>query len=114
MATSNNNHYPLIEIKPHHNCAAVKSRRGWHHILCSAVAIAMQDHLHFGAPPKLRPRTAGASRSSLPPNEIDYGTGATSTSTSASAPERLASAVNALKQSPSLLVTRTTIVRMQE
>uniref|UniRef100_H3HDY6 Dynein heavy chain n=1 Tax=Phytophthora ramorum TaxID=164328 RepID=H3HDY6_PHYRM len=32
----------------------------------------MQDHVLFGAPPKLRPRTAGVSRSSLPPNGIDY------------------------------------------
>ncbi|KAG7382838.1 hypothetical protein PHYPSEUDO_004289 [Phytophthora pseudosyringae] len=62
----------------------------------------MQDHVRFGAPPKLRPRTAGSSRSSLPPN--GYNT-ASSTSTSASAPERLASAANAPRaESPSLLV----------
>jgi hypothetical protein len=62
----------------------------------------MQDHLHFGAPPKLRPRTAGSSRSSLPAHEVDDE--ATSTSAFASAPERLASHVNAMKSSSSLLV----------
>ncbi|KAH7492670.1 Dynein axonemal heavy chain 6 [Phytophthora ramorum] len=61
----------------------------------------MQDHVLFGAPPKLRPRTAGVSRSSLPPNGIDYGTSSTSIP---SAPERLASTVNALTGSPSLLL----------
>ncbi|ETN06825.1 hypothetical protein PPTG_12843 [Phytophthora nicotianae INRA-310] len=59
----------------------------------------MQDHLRFGAPPKLRPRTAGSSRSSLPPHAYDL-----VTSTCASRPERLASTVNALKESSSLLL----------
>ncbi|GMF40068.1 unnamed protein product [Phytophthora fragariaefolia] len=62
----------------------------------------MQGHLHFGAPPKLQPRTAGASRSSLAASTLDLGS--TSTSVLASAPERLASTVNALKGSSSLLV----------
>ncbi|KAK1941537.1 Dynein heavy chain 6 [Phytophthora citrophthora] len=55
------------------------------------------DHVRFGAPPKLRPRTAGASRSSLPHNELSQ-VEATST------PEQLASSVNALKQSSSVLL----------
>ncbi|KAG3175685.1 hypothetical protein C6341_g9340 [Phytophthora cactorum] len=60
----------------------------------------MQDHLRFGAPPKLRPRTAGSSRTSLPPPAYDL----TTTSTCTSRPERLASTVNARKESPSLLL----------
>ncbi|KAL3670478.1 hypothetical protein V7S43_004797 [Phytophthora oleae] len=57
----------------------------------------MQDHVRFGAPPKLRPRTAEASRGSLPHNDLSQ-VKATST------PEHLASSVNALKQSSSVLL----------
>ncbi|KAE9015961.1 hypothetical protein PF011_g7382 [Phytophthora fragariae] len=67
--------------------------------------VDMQDHLHFGAPPKLRPRTAGASRSSLATHSLDYSATSTSTSGSfTSAPERLATSVNALKESSSLML----------
>ncbi|KAF4033530.1 Dynein heavy chain [Phytophthora infestans] len=60
----------------------------------------MQDHLRFGAPPKLRPRTAGSSRNSLPPHVHDLATSTTSTSR----PDGLAFAINALKEAPSLLL----------